>query len=44
MYLYRMGFRTLELGYAAAIGYALAIMILILTLLQLRVMGMFRED
>jgi ABC-type sugar transport system permease subunit len=44
MYLYRMGFRSLELGYAAAIGYALAIIILLLTLLQLRVMGMFRED
>jgi len=44
MYLYRMGFRNLELGYAAALGYALAIIILVLTLLQLRILGMFRED
>jgi arabinosaccharide transport system permease protein len=44
MYLYVTGFRFLKLGYAAAIGYALALIILVLTLLQLRVMGVFRED
>jgi arabinosaccharide transport system permease protein len=44
MYLYVTGFRFLKLGYAAAIGYALALIILLLTLLQLRVMGVFRED
>jgi arabinosaccharide transport system permease protein len=44
MYLYLTGFRFLKFGYASAIGYALAIIILILTLIQLRVMGIFRED
>lgn len=44
MYLYVTGFRFLKLGYAAAIGYALALIILLLTLLQLRVLGVFRED
>jgi ABC-type sugar transport system permease subunit len=44
MYLYLTGFRFLKFGYASAIGYALAIIILVLTLIQLRVMGIFRED
>jgi ABC-type sugar transport system permease subunit len=44
MYLYLNGFRFLKFGYASAIGYALAIIILVLTLIQLRVMGIFRED
>lgn len=44
MYLYLTGFRFLKFGYASAIGYALAVIILVLTLIQLRVMGVFRED
>lgn len=44
MYLYLTGFRFLELGYASAIGYALALIIFVLTLLQLRILGVFRED
>jgi ABC-type sugar transport system permease subunit len=44
MYLYMTGFRLLELGYAAALGYALALIILVLALIQLRVMNVFRED
>lgn len=44
MYLYLTGFRFLKFGYAAAIGYALALIILVLTLIQLRLLGMFRED
>ena len=44
MYLYLTGFRFLKFGYASAIGYALALIILVLTLIQLRVMDIFRED
>jgi arabinosaccharide transport system permease protein len=44
MYLYLTGFRQLELGYAAAIGYALTLIIIIVTMLQLRLMGLFREE
>lgn len=44
MYLYLTGFRFLKFGYAAAIGYALALIILVLTMIQLRLMGVFRED
>ena len=39
MYLYMTGFRFLDLGYASAIGYALALIILVLTLIQLRILG-----
>lgn len=44
MYLFLSGFRFLKSGYAAAIGYALALIILLLTLIQLRITGLFRED
>ena len=44
MYLYLVGFRFLDFGYASAIGYALALIIIALTLLQLRLMGVFREE
>jgi arabinosaccharide transport system permease protein len=44
MHLYLTGFRQLELGYAAAIGYALTLIIIVLTAIQLRLMGLFRED
>jgi len=44
MYLYLNGFRFMKFGYAAAIGYALTIIILVLSLIQLRLLGAFRED
>lgn len=44
MYLYLTGFRFMKFSYAAAIGVALAIIILTLTLIQLRLLGVFRED
>lgn len=44
MYLYITGFRSIKLGYAAAIGYALAIIIITLTVLQLVLTRVFRED
>lgn len=44
MYLYLTGFRFMKFGYAAAIGYALAVIILVLTLIQVRLLGVFRED
>lgn len=36
MYLYQQGFQTGDLGYAAAIGWAFTVMVLLLSLLQLR--------
>ncbi|HHY57267.1 MAG TPA: sugar ABC transporter permease [Chloroflexi bacterium] len=44
MYLYLTGFRFLDFGYAAAIGWAMAIIILALTTLQLLAMRVFQED
>jgi ABC-type sugar transport system permease subunit len=37
MYLYQQGFQTGDLGYAAAIGWAFTVMVLLLSLLHLRV-------
>lgn len=44
MLLYMNGFRFMKFGYAAALGISLALIILVLTLVQLRMLGMFRED
>jgi arabinosaccharide transport system permease protein len=44
MYLYLNGFRYMKFGYAAAIGYTLTIIIMVLSLIQLRLLGIFRED
>ena len=44
MYLYLTGFRFLDFGYAAAIGWAMAVIILVLTTLQLLAMRVFQED
>jgi ABC-type sugar transport system permease subunit len=44
MYLYLTGFRMLKLGYAAAIGYALTLIIIVLAAIQLTLLGVFRED
>ena len=43
MYLYTRGFRELKMGYASAIGYTLAIIIIALTVLQLILTRAFRE-
>jgi ABC-type sugar transport system permease subunit len=34
----------MKFGYASAIGYALTLIILVLSLLQLKLMGAFQED
>ena len=44
MYLYNRGFRELKMGYASAIGYTLAIIIVMLTVIQLFLIRAFRED
>lgn len=44
MYLYLTGFRLLKLGYAAAIGYALTLIIIVISAIQLKLLGVFRED
>lgn len=44
MYLYNVGFRELKFGYASAVGYALTLIILVLSLVQLYVTGSLRED
>ncbi len=44
MYLYQNGFLGGDLGYAAAIGWTLAAMVLVLSLIQLRVTGAGREE
>jgi len=43
IYLYLTGFRFLNFGYAAAIAYAMMVIILVWSLLQLRLFGVFRE-
>ena len=44
MYLYQTGFSYFNLGYAAAIGYTLVIVIVLISLVQLWLFGAFRED
>jgi ABC-type sugar transport system permease subunit len=44
MYLYFNGFQYFNLGYAAAIGYSLVLIILALSLINLYAFGAFRED
>ncbi len=44
MYLYNRGFRELKMGYASAIGYSLALIIVILTIIQLYLTRAFRDD
>ena len=44
MYLYNRAFRELKMGYASAIGYSLAVIILVLSLIQLFLIRAFRED
>ena len=44
MYLYRTGFRTFKMGYASAIGVALALIIMVLSLIQFRSLGFFGRE
>jgi ABC-type sugar transport system permease subunit len=43
VYLYQTSFQSFEFGYAAAMGFAMAIIIMVLSLVQLRMFGAFRE-
>ncbi len=44
MYLFLNGFRFMKFGYASAIGYSMTLIILVLSLLQLRLLRVFQED
>ncbi len=44
MYLYQTGFQTGDLGYASAIGWALVIIILTISLIQARIAGLWRRE
>jgi len=44
MYLYNTGFSTGDLGYASAIGWALVLITLTISLVQARVAGLWRRD
>jgi len=44
MYLYINGFSYFKLGYASAIGYALVLVVGVLSFVNFRLFGMFRED
>ena len=44
MYLYKNGFQFMRLGYAAAIGWALFFIIAVVSIVQLRMLGIFREE
>lgn len=44
MYLYKHGFEFINLGYAATIGWALAVIIGVISLIQVRFFGVFREN
>jgi ABC-type sugar transport system permease subunit len=44
MYLFNTGFTTGDLGYASAIGWALVLIILTISLFQAKVMGLWKRD
>lgn len=44
MYLYKHGFEFINLGYAATIGWALAVIIGVISIIQVRLFGVFREN
>ena len=44
MYLYKHGFEFINLGYAATIGWALAVIIGVISIIQVRFFGVFREN
>lgn len=44
MYLYKNGFQFMRLGYAATIGWVLFIIIAIISIVQLKLLGIFKEE
>ena len=44
MYLYKNGFQFMRLGYASAIGWALFFIIAVISIIQLKLLGIFREE
>jgi ABC-type sugar transport system permease subunit len=44
LYLYYEGFQFGQLGYAAAIGFAIALIIIAVSVVQLTLLGAFRDD
>ena len=44
MYLYKNGFQFMRLGYAATIGWVLFMIIAIISIAQLKLLGIFREE
>jgi ABC-type sugar transport system permease subunit len=44
MYLYQTAFVNLDFGYGAAIGYAIALIIVILSVFQMWLQGFFRKE
>jgi ABC-type sugar transport system permease subunit len=44
MYLYETAFTNLDLGYGAAIGYAITVIIVVLSVLQMWAQGFFRKE
>ncbi|MBI1924715.1 sugar ABC transporter permease [Candidatus Poribacteria bacterium] len=44
MYLYKNGFQFMRLGYAAAIGWILFFIIALVSIVQLKLLGIFREE
>ena len=44
MYLYKHGFEFINLGYAATIGWALAVIIGVISIIQVRFFGVFKEN
>ena len=44
MYLYKNGFQFMRLGYAATIGWVLFVIIAVISIVQLKLLGIFREE
>ena len=44
MYLYKNGFQFMRLGYASVIGWALFFIIAVISIIQLKLLGIFREE
>ena len=44
MYLFQNGFEAGDIGYASAIGWMLVALISVVSLIQLRISGLLRED
>lgn len=44
VYLYITAFQNVQFGYASAVGYVIVVIIFIISLLQMKLLGTFRED